>query len=103
CRNPRRRPGPDRRHQRADPAAGQDPAPDPNSSHRNTNGEQTLNEPNPRPIWPVGIDDDLPERLWPGGDFPVDEDSVNDDPTTRLVTLSFLGGALKRRTRTWGG
>jgi capsular polysaccharide biosynthesis protein len=60
-----------------------------------------LNEPNPRPIWPVGIDDDLPERLWPGGDFPIDEDSVNDDPTTRLVTLSFLGGALKRRTRTW--
>ena len=59
--------------------------------------EQTLNEPNPRPIWPVGIDDDLPERLWPGADFPLAEDSVKDDPTTRLVSLSFLGAALKRR------
>jgi capsular polysaccharide biosynthesis protein len=60
-----------------------------------------LNEPSQRPIWPVGIDDDLPERLWPGGDFPLDEDSVKDDPTTRLVTLSFLGAALKRRARIW--
>jgi len=60
-----------------------------------------LNEPSQRPIWPVGIDDDLPERLWPGGDFPVGEDSVTDDPSTRLVTLSFLGAALKRRARIW--
>ena len=60
-----------------------------------------MNEPSQRPIWPVGIDDDLPERLWPGGDFPVGEDSVKDDPSTRLVTLSFLGAALKRRARIW--
>lgn len=60
-----------------------------------------MNEPSQRPVWPVGIDDDLPERLWPGGDFPVGEDSVTDDPSTRLVTLSFLGAALKRRARIW--
>jgi capsular polysaccharide biosynthesis protein len=59
-----------------------------------------LNEPSQRPIWPAGIDD-LPEQLWPGGDFPLVEDGVKDDPTTRLVTLSFIGAALKRRARLW--
>jgi capsular polysaccharide biosynthesis protein len=60
-----------------------------------------VTEPNQRPTWPVGIDDDLPERLWPGGDFPLVEDSVEDDPATRLVSLSFIGAALKRRARLW--
>lgn len=59
-----------------------------------------MNEPSQRPIWPAGIDD-LPEQLWPGGDFPPVEDGVKDDPTTRLVTLSFIGAALKRRARLW--
>jgi capsular polysaccharide biosynthesis protein len=60
-----------------------------------------LSEPSQRPIWPVGVDDDLTERLWPGGDFPLAEDSIKDDPSTRLVTLSFLAAALRRRARLW--
>jgi capsular polysaccharide biosynthesis protein len=60
-----------------------------------------VTEPNQRPTWPVGVDDDLPERLWPGGDFPLVEDSVEDDPATRLVSLSFIGAALKRHARFW--
>lgn len=61
-----------------------------------------MNEPNQRPIWPGGIDDDLPERLWPGGDFPFAEDSIKDDPATRLVSLSFIWAALKRQVWVWG-
>jgi capsular polysaccharide biosynthesis protein len=60
-----------------------------------------LNEPTREPIWPAGIEDDLPERLWPDGDFPLIEDTVKDDPTARLVSLSFVWAALKRRAWVW--
>jgi capsular polysaccharide biosynthesis protein len=60
-----------------------------------------LNEPQWTAIWPAGLGDDLPERLWPDGDFPPVTDRVTEDPTARLVTLSFIGAALKRRARLW--
>jgi capsular polysaccharide biosynthesis protein len=52
-------------------------------------------------MWPVGLGDDLPERLWPEGDFQPPDDSSIVDPTARLVTFSFIRGALKRRRRLW--
>jgi capsular polysaccharide biosynthesis protein len=58
-----------------------------------------LNEPERTVMWPVGIGDDLPERLWPDGDFPPIEDTPADDPAARLVTLSFIRAALRRRRR----
>jgi capsular polysaccharide biosynthesis protein len=60
-----------------------------------------LNEPDRTTTWPVGIGDDLPERLWPEGDFQPPDDSTLVDPTARLVTLSFIRAALKRRRRLW--
>lgn len=48
----------------------------------------------------MGIDDDLPERFWAEGDFPLAEDGVT-DPTARLVSLSFVTAALRRRARLW--
>jgi capsular polysaccharide biosynthesis protein len=50
-------------------------------------------------MWPAGIGDDMPDQLWPDGDFPPVEDSPTDDPATRLVTLSFIRAAVKRRAR----
>lgn len=60
-----------------------------------------MNEPDRTVMWPVGIRDDLPERLWPEGEFQSPEDSSVVDPTERLVSLSFIRAALKRRRRLW--
>ena len=58
-----------------------------------------MNEPERTMMWPAGIGGDLPERVWPDGDFPPIEDIPTDDPTARLVTLSFIKAALRRRRR----
>jgi capsular polysaccharide biosynthesis protein len=60
-----------------------------------------LSEPRWTAIWPAGFGDDLPERLWPDGDFPLATDTPTEDPAARLATFSFILAALKRRARFW--
>lgn len=60
-----------------------------------------MNEPQWTTIWPAGFGDDLPERLWPDGDFPPVTESPTEDPAARLATFSFIWAALKRRARLW--
>ncbi len=52
--------------------------------------------------WPVGIADDLPERLWAGeGAGSVEDEGGSGDPTIGVATLGFLLGALGRRKKVW--
>jgi capsular polysaccharide biosynthesis protein len=61
-----------------------------------------VNDPDQTATWPPGIGDDLPQRLS-GYDVSAD---IDEPPsavvgTPRLVSLGFLGAALRRRTRLW--
>lgn len=53
--------------------------------------------------WPVGIADDLPERLWSGdgAEQQVDDEGSSGDPTMGVATVGFLLAALGRRRMVW--
>jgi capsular polysaccharide biosynthesis protein len=52
---------------------------------------------------PINGDADLPERLWLYDDFTPDEDPPVTDYASGLASLGFIGAAVRRRVRTWGG
>jgi capsular polysaccharide biosynthesis protein len=61
-----------------------------------------VNEQDRAVAWPVGIADDLPERLWAGeGAESIDEEATPGDPTVGVATMGFLMGALGRRRKLW--
>jgi capsular polysaccharide biosynthesis protein len=62
-----------------------------------------MNEQDRAVAWPVGVADDLPERLWAGeGAGSVDsEEGASGDPTIGVATVGFLLGALGRRRKLW--
>ena len=51
-----------------------------------------MNEQDRAVAWPVGIADDLPERLWAGegSESVEDEGSAGGDPTIGVATVGFL-------------
>ena len=54
-----------------------------------------MNEQDRAVAWPVGIADDLPERLWAGeGAGSVEDEESSGDPTIGIATMGFLLGAL---------
>jgi capsular polysaccharide biosynthesis protein len=61
-----------------------------------------VNEHN-RPIaWPVGIAEDLPERLWSGeGAESAAGDKSGVDPTAGVASMSFIFAAIGRRRKLW--
>jgi hypothetical protein len=61
-----------------------------------------VNDPDQTATWPPGIGDDLPQRLS-AYDVSADIDECPSAAVTtaRLVSLGFLGAALRRRTRLW--
>lgn len=60
-----------------------------------------MNDPNQTMHWLSGTGDDLPERLWTFEDPVSVDDRSAADPATGLVSLSFIGSALRRGRRVW--
>lgn len=61
-----------------------------------------MNEQDRAVAWPVGISDDLPERLWAGESAgAAEEEGTPGDPTVGVATMGFLMAALGRRRRLW--
>lgn len=48
-------------------------------------------------------DGDGSDRLWVSDEDFTEADEWYDDPASRLTTVAFLGSALRRRARLWGG
>jgi capsular polysaccharide biosynthesis protein len=59
-----------------------------------------VNDPDQTVTWLPGAGDDLQERLWAYED-PELNDRPAVDPATGLVSLGFIGGALRRSARLW--
>lgn len=57
-----------------------------------------MNDPD---TWPAGIADDLPEHLWAPLGLTAEEEPLRVNPTGNLVSLAYLGDALKRAKRIW--
>ncbi len=56
-----------------------------------------MNDHDQTTMWPAGMGDDLPERLWTADGPPVEEESAAAPGITGLVSLGFIKAALRRR------
>ena len=54
-----------------------------------------------RSIWPAGMGDDLPERLWVNDGLGVEQESAAAAGTAGLVSLGFIKAALRRSAWLW--
>ncbi len=62
-----------------------------------------MNEQDRAVAWPVGISDDLPERLWAGESAgAAEEEGTPGDPTVGVATMGFLMAALGWRRTGYG-
>ena len=52
-------------------------------------------------IWPAGMGDDLPERLWVNDGLGVEQESAAAAGTAGLVSLGFIKAALRRSAWLW--
>lgn len=55
-----------------------------------------MNDPDQTTMWPAGMGDDLPERLWTADGLPLEEESAAAPGTAGLVSLGFIKAALRR-------
>ena len=62
-----------------------------------------MNDPDQSIVWSNGVGDELAKRLSAYDGFPAAEEHPEAEPTGGLVSLSFIGAALKRRTAVWCG
>ena len=62
-----------------------------------------MKDPDQSLTWDQRLGDDLVERLWAYEDPDVVDDDTEDDPTTGLVGLRFLGAVLRRGRWLWCG
>lgn len=61
-----------------------------------------MNDPKQRIAWFSRIGDDLPENLSAYDDFADIDDPAGAEPAIGLVSIAFIGGALRRGVRRWG-
>ena len=60
-----------------------------------------MNDPDQTMIWPAGMGDDLPERLWVNDGLAVEQESAAAAGTAGLVSLGFIKAALRRSAWLW--
>ncbi len=60
-----------------------------------------MNDPDRSATWPAGIDGELPEYLWAPGGLTADEEPVGTSLAGGLVSLAFIGEALRRAKWVW--
>lgn len=60
-----------------------------------------MNDPDRVAGWPAGIDE-LPAHVWAPSGLTADEDPSGGDVTGGLVSLAFIGAALRRAAWLWG-
>ena len=58
-----------------------------------------MSNPDPTTVWPSGMGDDLPKRMWIDDGLTVSEERAPADVTAGLVSLSFIKAALRRSAR----
>lgn len=61
-----------------------------------------MNDPKQRIAWFSKMGDDLPESLSAYEDFADIDDPAGSEPAIGLVSIGFIGGALRRGVRLWG-
>ena len=66
-----------------------------------SNGDQTVNDPDRSAAWPAGIDGELPEYLWAPAGSPPMRTLLSTGLAGGLVSLAFIGEALRRATWVW--
>jgi capsular polysaccharide biosynthesis protein len=60
-----------------------------------------VNDPDQALVWPNGMGEDLPERLWNHDDAEAPEERPAAEPGETFVNLGFITAALKRKAWLW--